>query len=84
MNLHNQFTMDPRVPAANGNKLPLSVIIEKSLEFIKTSILNTLYLRGILLSKNPYDIVWSLTVPAIWTDAAKSIMRKSAYKGKIK
>lgn len=81
MNLHNQFEMDPDVPAVNGNTLKLSIIIQKSLEFIKKNVMDSLYNKGILLSKNPHDVVWSLTVPAIWTDVAKSIMRKSAFKG---
>lgn len=81
MNLHKQFQMDPEVPAANNKTLKLSIVIQKSFEFIKKRVVDALHKRNILMSRDPHDIVWALTVPAIWTDAAKFIMRRAAFNG---
>lgn len=84
MNLHNQFEIDPEVSAANDNgSLPLSRVIQKSFELIKNKVMRTLMIRGIIIHNDPFNLIWSLTVPAIWTDVAKSIMREAAYNGNI-
>lgn len=49
-----------------------------SIQALKDHLMETLDKRGIKMTVK--DIRWVLTVPAIWTDAAKQFMRKSAEK----
>lgn len=80
MSLHKPFSSDPSVPAMDGRgSLPLSVVFQKSLEYIKDHAVHQLTDSKVLLSNNPHDILWILTVPAIWTDWAKALMRKAAF-----
>lgn len=82
MKLHGPSQLDPEVKSVDDKKaLPLSTVIVKSLEFIKNKVLESLSNQIILPSKDPYKLVWVITVPAIWTDLAKYIMRKAAYEG---
>lgn len=81
MKLHNPFEIDPKVKAYNDLKLPLSVILRECFAFIKRRLIATLQTRSVIVTNNPHDLIWVLTVPAIWTDAAKAIMRKAAYEG---
>lgn len=81
MKLHEQIEMDPKVKAANDETLPLSLVLQKSFEFIKESMLDMLADRGLHMTKDPHKIYWVLTVPAIWRDIAKFIMRKAAFNG---
>ncbi|XP_071146599.1 heat shock 70 kDa protein 12B-like [Mytilus edulis] len=52
-----------------------------SIQALKDHLMETLDKRGIKMTVK--DIRWVLTVPAIWTDAAKQFMRKSAEKAGI-
>lgn len=84
MHLHEPFRLDPNVKSVNNNKrLPLSIVIQKSLEYIKNRVLDTFHHQHIMLNRNPHEVIWVITVPAIWTDVAKSIMRKAAFEGKF-
>lgn len=81
MSLHKPFHADPTVEAIDKRgSLPLSVVFQKSLEYIKEQAVKRVTDSKVLLSGNPYDILWVLTVPAIWTDWAKALMRTAAFK----
>ncbi|CAD7698479.1 unnamed protein product [Ostreobium quekettii] len=79
MKLHQSTTQDPMVKALNGRSLKLSVVLEKSLEYLKNDVVSTLNAqKGLGLS--PEDIIWVVTVPAIWNDWAREMMRTAAFK----
>ncbi|XP_076086869.1 heat shock 70 kDa protein 12B-like [Mytilus galloprovincialis] len=56
-------------------------VFSLSIQSLKDHLMETLEKRGTSMTVN--DIKWVLTVPAIWTDAAKQFMRKSAEKAGI-
>ena len=71
-----KITANLKIKAANGKELPAVDVFAKSLQ----------YLKFITLAKfeefdNPgHKILWIITVPAIWSLAAKQIMKEAAHK----
>ena len=71
-----KITAKLKIKAANGKELPAVDVFAKSLQ----------YLKVITLAKfeefdNPArKILWIITVPAIWSLAAKQIMKEAAHK----
>ena len=71
-----KITANLKIKAANGKELPAVDVFAKSLQ----------YLKVITLAKfeefdNPArKILWIITVPAIWSLAAKQIMKEAAHK----
>ena len=62
--------------ADNGSvKLPLAIVISKILRKIKEKALKDIKAREPLISEN--DIEWKVTVPAIWKNESKDIMKKA-------
>ena len=78
MSLHRPASDDPLVQAANGKKLRISIVLAKALEHIKKDVIAKLN-RGKNLFVSATDITWVLTVPAIWNDWAKAMMRRAAH-----
>ena len=78
MSLHRPASDDPFVQAANGKKLRISIVLTRALEHIKKDVISKLN-RGKNLCVSSTDITWVLTVPAIWNDWAKAMMRKAAH-----
>ena len=78
MVLHQPANDEPLAQAANGKKLKLSVLLAKTMEYIKNDVVGKLnQAKGLRVTAA--DIVWVLTVPAIWNDWAKAMMRGAAY-----
>lgn len=70
---------DPVLPAAtNGLRVTLSAAIAKTLEIFKEEALSHLTRTQGRVSRDANDMVWILTVPAIWSDRAKHMMRMAA------
>jgi hypothetical protein len=69
----------PRITSANGEKFLVIDLIADSLRFLKDEALKEIKeaTSGYLKENN---IRWCLTVPAIWTDADKQLMRRAAQK----
>ena len=67
------------IEAANGRCLPAVDVYAMALKFLKDKALEQIHKEEIshLPSKN---IQWIITVPTIWTDVAKDVMRKAANK----
>lgn len=81
MKLHNAFEEDPQVsPLGGQGSLPLSKLIYKSLKYLVGNAMEYLVEIHILTSKDPCKVFWVLTIPAIWSSFAKSMMRKAAHK----
>jgi hypothetical protein len=59
-----------------GKSVPAMKVFGTSIRDLMNDLFLTFTERGIEIE--PMDIRWVLTVPAIWSDAAKQFMRKSA------
>ncbi|CAN0502975.1 unnamed protein product, partial [Discosporangium mesarthrocarpum] len=69
----------PVAKAVGGEKLPLIVVMTAALQCFKEDILR--HLSSVFPTpQRAEDIVWVLTVPAIWDDYAKNFMRQAAHK----
>ena len=62
------------INAANGKALPLLTVIKKCLHYMRNVIISYLD-KQIYINRK---IQWILTVPAIWSPAAKQMMREAA------
>jgi len=64
------------IEGANGKYLPAIEVFSKAIEYMKKHALDHLRENGV-----PYpeaETKWVLTVPAIWPDPSKSVMRAAA------
>lgn len=65
----------------SGKAVPAIDVFGLSIKALVTHLTDILDKQGTGMDKS--EIQWVLTVPAIWTDAAKQFMRKSAVKVSI-
>ena len=63
------------VKAVDGKELPAVTVFSKALQYIKEITLKYLNEQ---VSQPGRSILWIITVPAIWSPAAKQIMRIAA------
>lgn len=75
------LTRKTMVKDDNGREHQALDIFSMVIKYLKGHLLSTLETRGTGLDNN--DIHWVLTVPAIWTEAAKQFMREAAEKAGI-
>ena len=74
--LLQKITAKLKIKAANGKELPVVDVFAKSLEYMKL-----ITLAKFEAFDNPArKILWIITVPAIWSLAAKQIMKEAACK----
>ena len=55
-------------------------VFSEAINYLKNHLIDTLNERNAGNDFSVSDIMWVLTVPAIWTDAAKQFMRRAAEK----
>ena len=67
------------IEAANGKCLPAVDIFAMALKFLKDKATEQIHKEDISCLPNK-RIQWIITVPAIWTDVAKDVMRKATIK----
>jgi hypothetical protein len=60
----------------HGKPLAAMTVFALSIRYLKDQFLSDLAARGRVVDHS--EILWVLTVPAIWDDAAKQFMRKAA------
>ena len=60
----------------NGQKLPALYVFSESIKWIRNHVLDFLEMTN--CSYLEYLTKWVLTVPAIWTEGAKQLMRQAA------
>jgi hypothetical protein len=74
-----QGTSDPVLPNSGKGRftVSLSVALTKSLELFKEGGMD--HLRRDTPDIATTDVVWALTIPAIWEERAKHLMRSAAY-----
>lgn len=58
--------------------LPASVIFAHTITALKTHFENSAENRGVVFK--PENVLYVLTVPAIWSESAKTFMKKAAIK----
>ncbi|XP_063447377.1 heat shock 70 kDa protein 12A-like [Mytilus trossulus] len=78
MNLHNNTKIKSHMVLEDisGKSVPAIDVFGLSIKALVTHLTDILDKQGTGMDKS--EIQWVLTVPAIWTDAAKQFMRKSA------
>uniref|UniRef100_W5L8H5 Uncharacterized protein n=1 Tax=Astyanax mexicanus TaxID=7994 RepID=W5L8H5_ASTMX len=79
MELHkNKLHRDVMLTSKNGKKMRAMTVFSESLRFMKDHALETIgkHTAGVKFSAS--DATWILTVPAIWSAAAKQFMREAA------
>lgn len=68
-----------QLTAANGRKVDALTVFSLSLKYMKDKAVEFVRENTGDRGYNEKDIQWVLTVPAIWTPAAKQFMREAAY-----
>ncbi|XP_076111559.1 heat shock 70 kDa protein 12A-like [Mytilus galloprovincialis] len=83
MNLHNntKITSGMVLEDIRGKSVPAIEVFGLSIKALVSHLTDILDKQGTGMDKS--EIQWVLTVPAIWTDAAKQFMRKSAVNAGI-
>ncbi|KAK9760094.1 hypothetical protein K7432_016230, partial [Basidiobolus ranarum] len=64
------------IEAENGDKVSAAIVFSESLRYIKK--VASEQIQKVNSDIDPKDIKWVLTVPAIWSDAAKRVMKEAA------
>ena len=64
------------IDAENGGKMLAMTVFGESIKYMRGQLLDELKKQG--TGVRGTDIHWVLTVPAIWTEAAKQFMREAA------
>ncbi|XP_019623427.1 PREDICTED: heat shock 70 kDa protein 12A-like [Branchiostoma belcheri] len=79
---HSEIRRDMPLAASNGKTLPALDVFSKSLKFLSDHLREAVKINtGTEIEAS--SIRWVITVPAIWSDAAKHFMREAAYKAGI-
>ncbi|XP_069129994.1 heat shock 70 kDa protein 12A-like [Argopecten irradians] len=65
-----------------GSKMPAMKVFSSSIWYMRTQLMKTC--RNRYSDIEDSDILWVLTVPAIWSDASKQFMREAAVEAGIK
>ena len=60
----------------SGKKMKALTVFSKAIQYLKDDLL--VEAKKAVLNVKYDDVVWVLTVPAIWNDAAKQFMREAA------
>ncbi|NXD49629.1 HS12B protein, partial [Corvus moneduloides] len=76
-------TAGMELKASNGKVLPALTVFSKSLRYLKEHALNTIQEASFQTVYDQEEITWVLTVPAIWSAAAKQFMRLAAKEAGI-
>ncbi|NXB07318.1 HS12B protein, partial [Cnemophilus loriae] len=87
MQLYNtvggRVTAGMELKASNGKLLPALTVFSESLRYLKEHALNTIKEASLQTVCDEEEITWVLTVPAIWSAAAKQFMRLAAKEAGI-
>ena len=67
------------VAAANGRERPIGHLMKLTIDCLRALAVKELKQQEGLDNLQPAHIRWVLTVPAIWSTAAKRVMRQAAY-----
>ncbi|XP_033742797.1 heat shock 70 kDa protein 12B-like [Pecten maximus] len=83
MSLHQNTNLnrDTNIEDERGKSMKAKTVFAAGIEFLKKQAEDLLSTRG--MNFEEWEIRWVLTVPAIWSDAAKQFMREAAQKADI-
>ncbi|XP_071120953.1 heat shock 70 kDa protein 12A-like [Mytilus edulis] len=83
MELYNRKNVkaDMEIQDVTGKSIPAIEVFSKSIKALADNVFELGVTRGFEFKM--HDIKWVLTVPAIWSDAAKEFMKESATKAGI-
>lgn len=73
-----KVTSDMGLKASNGKMLPALKVFSESLRYLKEHALNTIQEASFETIYSKEEITWVITVPAIWSAAARQFMRLAA------
>lgn len=71
---------DLKIKDDQGRQMSAMKVFAESIKFLKNHMMGEWAKRDLQTAFKPDEIQWVLTVPAIWSDAAKQFMRESAIK----
>ena len=74
------FSEKYKIPAINGGEMPAVQVFSLALKYLAAKLLKFISDSTGLSNIRPRDILWVLTVPAIWKPGARQFMRNAAYK----
>lgn len=72
------MTIDTTISDIRGRNLKALTVFSHAIRYLKDHLLKSLKDKGSIVKER--DILWVLTVPAIWDHTAKLFMRKAAEK----
>ena len=78
----SNINRDLMLTATNSKQMSALEVFKEALNFLKEHFLENVNNRNAANNITVDKVRWVLTVPAIWNDAAKQLMRKSAEKVK--
>lgn len=76
--LFQTLTRDFQIESVNGKQFAALTVISYGIKYLRDSLVHVLCNR--INSFREEDIFWVLTIPAIWSDAAKQFMKEAAIK----
>ncbi|KAJ6248349.1 alpha kinase/elongation factor 2 kinase [Anaeramoeba flamelloides] len=81
MKLYKNDEKDPKIKSYSGVKWELTRVLSGLFQFVAQKFVDS-YQESTnkTLNLNEHSVQWVLTVPAIWEDQSKEIMRKAFYK----
>ncbi|CAG2206693.1 unnamed protein product [Mytilus edulis] len=79
-----EMPRDLKIKDDQGRPMSAMKVFAESIKFLKNHMMGELAKKDLQTAFKPDEIQWVLTVPAIWSDAAKQFMRESAIKGGIR
>ncbi|CAG2190339.1 unnamed protein product [Mytilus edulis] len=79
-----EMPRDLKIKDDQGRQMSAMKVFAESIKFLKNHMMGEWAKRDLQTAFKPDEIQWVLTVPAIWSDAAKQFMRESAIKGGIR
>ncbi|XP_052818220.1 heat shock 70 kDa protein 12A-like [Mya arenaria] len=76
-----KLSRETKIKDLNGKELPAIDVFSKVIKHISEDLYQKLGKKTTGVS--PDDVLWVITIPAIWSDAAKQFMREAANKAEI-
>lgn len=77
---YQAFSENHNISAINGGSLPAIDIFSLALEYLSEKMLKYISEKVGIVTIRSRNILWVLTVPAIWKPGARQFMRQAAYK----
>ena len=81
--MFQKLTRQSYLTSSNGKAMKAIDVFSSAIRYLKDHLIEALNGRNACNEISVDDIKWVLTVPAIWSDAAKQFMREAAEKVSI-